>query len=208
MKKKLTFLLVPLFLLCSGCSDVQGSAPAAKESKAESVTETDASPAHYNVSTSETYTTMEAFLASEFCQNMKEEGDTLYMPDYDEARFTFEAVSTAGSCHELELTDTETNSSVIISINHNAYHEKVSDFAINKITTAGDIVTTAEKDGTTYDVYIHKDAYAETDRYSLSYIPFPGYSVYILSERSTPEAVLEDFQAFTLITQEEWENAH
>lgn len=208
MKKKLTFLLVPLFLLCSGCSDAQGSAPAVKESKAESVTETDAPRAEYNVSTRETYTTMEAFLASEFCQNMKEEGDTLYMPDYDEARFTFEAVSTAGSCYELELTDTETDSSVIISINHNAYQEAVSDFATNKITTEGDIITTAEKDGTTYDVYLHKDGFIETDQYSLSYIPFPGYTVYIISDRATPEAVLEDFQAFTLITQEEWENAH
>ncbi len=208
MKTKLTFLIIPIFLLCCGCSNAKGSAPAVKESHTESMTESSAPDADYNVSTLVTYSTAEEFFASEFCQNMKDEGYTLYMPDYDEARFTLEAIASTASVHELEFTDTETDSSVIISINHNAHQEEVSDFAVNKVVIDGDITTTAEKDGTTYDVYIHKDPYIETDRYSLSYIPFPGYSVYILSDRATPEEALEDFQAFTLITQEEWESIH
>lgn len=196
MKRYLCLLLALSVLLC-GC----GKEVSAPDSSSVSGIQACVDNTVY-------YTTVSEFLESDFCDTMKEKGFTPYLLSYDESRYEFSRMSSDADFYEFHLMDTETDSSIIITITYDSYFETAEDFAVNKTTTDGDIITTVEKDGQTYDVYISKMPYTPDTCYSIGYIPFPDYKLSLHSNRATPEAVLEDFQAFTLITQEEWENAH
>ncbi len=191
MKRITPAFLALSFLLC-GCSNAENS------------TETNQLPSgvHINVDSTIYYDTVSDFLDSDFCKAMQEEGFTTYLLSYDETRYEFSRMSSDAKFYVFHFLDTQTDSGISITIMYDSFYEEVSDFGVNAADTSGDIITTAEKDGQTYDVYISKVPYTPEDQYNIGYIPFPDYNVYISSNRATPEEVLEDFQAFTLVPAE------
>lgn len=217
--KKLSYMLLFTLLLC-GCgqeetADKVEMTAAEETTEAAKLEETTQTPEetkatlelHISADTVVKYDTVSQFLDSDFCEKMQGEGFATYLLSYDEERYEFRSISSDASFYEYRLVDTETEESVSVTISYDTYEENVEQFADNKLSTEGDVITTAEKDGVTYDVYLSKLPFEESTKYSLSYIPFENYTVYISSHRPTTEEVLEDFQAFDLITLEEWNAA-
>ncbi len=159
---------------------------------------------HFNMISDIDYSTVESFLDSDYCRELQEKGFTVYLPTYDEERYDFMKIVSTNCSYKVRIKDTQTDTAIDICIGYDSFFEKPEDFAANAISTEGDFSTTAEKFGQTYDVYLMKTPYMPETEYTLGYLPFEGYDVYISSHRSTPEEVLEDFRAFDLVPADVW----
>ncbi|MBE6826090.1 MAG: hypothetical protein E7511_04305 [Ruminococcus sp.] len=190
MKKRVLALVLPM-MLC-GCS-----AEAAVESKSTEPV------MHVNIDDTIPYQDVPAFLASDFCKEMRESGYTVYVPEFDAEKYDFVKVESHRSFYNFFFDEKGTSKRINYQITYNTFEKTVEEFTGNVLDTSGDIFTTVEKDGVEYDVYIPKTPYMTETEYNLQYIPFEKYHVYILCKTSTPEEALAYIHDFDLVPVEE-----
>lgn len=181
--KRFSFILLPSLLLC-GCS----------QQSEETV--------HIDEDLTITYSDVDEFLASDFCDTMKEDGFTVYLPSFDTEKYTISRIISSNELYWFVLKNTENDQGIIYQISYDCYEQTVDQLSDNKMDKSGDIITTAEKNGITYDVYLSKTLYVDWDEYNLIYLPFEDYSVYIGSDSPTPEAALSYIHDFDLVPAE------
>lgn len=194
--KKLLVLLMCMSLFLCGCSALtDGGSSAVKETFPEYYADEETRVRYENES---------EFLDSDFCDEMKQNGYTIYQLSYDEERYELLGMLSDRNLYKYQLTDKETGAEVDYSICYNVgYLEHPSDAFANADDTSKDVSTTVEKDGQGYDVYISRTPYVEEDEYGIVYLPFEDYKVSIYADAPTPEDALAYIHDFDLVPAEE-----
>lgn len=206
--KKLIVLILTAMLLC-GCAEGKS-----ENSKAEPVTFDAGSYEKEEDSidsvTSMVYDSINAFKASEFISNMKSEGYTPYYLDYDQERYTFNSIIVDGSFYNYRLYDNVEKKGLDYTISYASTYETVDDLAKSANYYDKNIITTAQRNGVTYDVYLSTSPYNFVPDnpepvldYWLLYIPFPEYqaSIFVDGDTTTDE-ILSYFDDFELVAEE------
>lgn len=196
MKKMLVLLMCMSLLLC-GCSEFTdgGGSSAVKETF----------PEYYaDEETRIRYGSESEFLTSDFCDRMKRDGYTVYLLSCNEEQYEFQEIVSDGSFYKYILADKETGAELECSLSyHVEYLKHPSDAFANADDTSKDSLTTVEKDGREYDVYISRTPYVEEDEYGIVYLPFDGYKMSIYAGASTPEDALAYIHDFDLVPADE-----
>lgn len=197
--KKLIYALTLTVMLC-GCGNSESTSVSEKNMVSDAVVVEGCSGEEDRRIT---YDSLDEFRGSTFYRTMKESGYTPYMLQYDEERYTFERMVSDAGFYIFCLKDSLTDKAVQCTITYDTYVTEMSQlqeiFPYEK-----NILTTVERDGEVYDVYLVTSPYDEVENYSLSYLPYMGYEVSIrVGNNSSADEILAYFNEFTLVPDEE-----
>lgn len=196
--KKLICALILTAMLC-GC----GNSESASISDESLVTENNViQGCDGDEDISATYNTLRDFRVSTFYSNIIKSGCTPYVLEYDEERYTFEKIISNAGFYMFILNDNVTDKEIHCTITYDTYVKNISQLQ-EIFPYENNILTTAERDGEVYDVYLITSQYDEIENYSLSYLPYAGYEVSISAgDDSTADEILSYFNEFTLVPDE------
>ncbi len=210
--KKLTAILLITTTFLTACG-TDGSSDTGKETTTQGQTieetqEKTLPEAIENVDTSIEYDSMDIFLSSDFVLNLKEKGWNIYVPEFNEEKYSLiQIISNTDSYHEYYIRETATEQILCYSVRYDTYAETLEE-KIKSFSGTDNILTTAEMGGVEYDVYLVTSPYnvdPETNEvyhdYSLSYLLKPRCTGYLSvgSMRTTQEEVLGYFSEITLV---------
>ncbi len=195
--KKIKYIGAALTLLLCGCG-------ASAENGIESTTEKVWPEYYVEVYNGKDYGSESKFFSSDFVGQMRDEGYTPYRLSYDTERFEFYRIQSDATFYEYRLKDKANGNDVTCTVAyHVEYLKHPSDAFANADLTDQDVVTTVEKDGASYEVYISKKPFVDYEAYNIVYLPFEGYKVSIYADASTPEEALAYIHEFDLVPVEE-----
>lgn len=208
MKKTLLISMIMSALLC-GCGNAHKEPSTNSNNSSEaSISETsnqqktevpDDEEVHIDESDMEFFESLDEFKKTEFYNKMKEEGFTPYLLEYDEERYSFCSIVTARNYYEYILYDELNEKNVYCAVHYDTYMKDVSEFGVNAIAVDS-IITTAERNGKKYDVYISSSILTDERNYLICYLPFDKYKSIISADGAeTPDEILEYFDDFELV---------
>lgn len=147
------------------------------------------------------FTTKEVFMQSPQYSKMQEEAEEVYLPAYDTERYSLTKIFFRDGSYEYYLYDNTEKQNVSVSVVYNTYISDIGDFE-GMLNNEKNIMTEAELNGKTYDVYLATSAYGNIENYGLIYLPFEGYHVTIYAgDDSTADEILEYFDDFELVAE-------
>lgn len=150
--------------------------------------------------TSSKYGTIEAFKNSEFYNQIKTDGFTPYLLEYDEERYTFQKMNTDAKWYSYVLYDKVADKNITYTLKYDRYIDNIEDLSENNLSDRN-FASTAERNGVTYEVYLSTSAYKETDNFFLHYVPVEGYIASMNAEQATSDEILEYFDDFELVAE-------
>ena len=203
--KKLLFIFTITAMLC-GCGDVKESAESSEVSLYEAVTEEENEVSDENVYIDEDrtifYDTLDEFRSSEFYSAMKSEGVTPYVLSYDEERYSMGMITSDPGVYKYVLYDNLEQQDVRYSVSFTSNIADMNELQ-ETFSYAKNILTTAENNGITYEVYLTTPPYQEEECYGLIYLPFENCKASIhTGNDTTTDEILSYFDDFVLVPDE------
>lgn len=151
----------------------------------------------------ETFSTETEFFNSAACERLKGSGIEIYKLQYDTERYSLSQINTNVSFYTYCMYDNVNNTAVNVEILFDPTISSVTELLTIFDNESG-FVTTAEKDGVKYDIYLSSPRYNEELNYSMIYMPFANYSVSIhVKKNQTTDEILEYFDDFELVEVQE-----
>lgn len=147
------------------------------------------------------YSSVDAFLDSDFYLYITEEGYPPYLLEWDETKYEFSKMWSDSGFYTYVLREIETNKSIMYQITVDYY---IEDFETlyEKSRNGTEIITTAEMGGKTYDIMLKTSSYDSIQNYHLTYLPEKRYRASLsVGTETTQEEILEYFNDFTLYKQ-------
>ncbi len=185
-----------LALCCCGCSETPEEPAETEPSTTENIIFCAETP-------SLSFDSLEAFLASEACAQMRNNGYIPYVPTYDAEVYEVLSVRLINDTYEIGFRHITENKRVLYCVTCNSIFEKAEDFAeIYRDAPEKNVILTTEKDGVVYEGYVMHTPFQEELVYNLHYIPIAGYDVYIHSDSPTPEEAIAYIHEFDLVAAE------
>ena len=203
MKKTLLFAIIlsaVLFGCGKDCNESSTNTNNSSETSNQQETEaSDVEEVHIDESDMEYFENLDEFKRSDFYANLVSSGITPYLLQYDEERYELQMIYAEHEFYTFMFNDNVSDHYVRYTIDCDTYMKDVSEFGVNAIAVDS-IITTAERNGKKYDVYVRSSTLTDERNYSLSYLPFDRYGASIsIGNAQTPDEILEYFDDFELV---------
>ncbi len=192
--KKTTLLLLTSLLLF-GCTETKTES---KPAESEDTTE-ESIVVMVDEDTSATYDTVEQFKGSTFYSNIKSEGRTPYLLEYDEEKYTFQKINSDLGFYKYVLLDNTNQKHVSYTITYDTPLKSMAELSSMYSDSINETTQATNSDGT-FDVFVSTSKYNKQENYILSYLPYDGCEVtLVVGNNSSKEDILSYFDDFALI---------